>query len=308
MQKKRFWILIGIGVFIVFFFILLSNILSVGKDLREIHPYVEYGFYVLSGVLFYVLILNPLRVILFAPTFQVSALLDDENKRHKIYKDAAKQLLTFDYLTEEDRLLLDTNINNKDELIASLKQIYQTTITKEINQLIMNNSKTVLVSTALSQNGNLDMLSVVAVNLKMIKEIVQLTGFRPSYANLGKLSVNVLVTSIIAEGIEELEISELLPNKISETMTDIPFLKTISSSILGGISNAMLTCRIGVVTRSYLLQDNQLLTKKEIRRLAYKESIKMMPIIIKDGLAVFPKGVASLFTWPFKRSGKNKEE
>ena len=140
----------------------------------------------------------------------------------------------------------------------------------------------------------------------MIKEIVQLSGFRPTYPNLAKLSFNVLVTSIIAEGIEELEVSELLPNKISETLTDIPFLKTISSSIIGGISNGLLTCRVGVVTRSFLFQDNQLLTRKEIRKLAYKESLKMMPIIVRDGLAVFPKGVASLFSWPFKKGAKNK--
>ena len=148
------------------------------------------------------------------------------------------------------------------------------------------------------------MLSVVAVNLKMIKEIVQLSGFRPTYPNLAKLSLNVLVTSLIAEGIEDIEISELLPNKLSETLTDIPFLKTISSSILGGIANGMLTCRVGVVTRSYLFNDNQLLTKKEIRRMAYIESIKMMPIIVKDGLAVFPKGISSIFIKPFKKRAK----
>ncbi len=311
MQKKRFWILIGIGVVLLFGFILLSNIISVGERLRAIHPYIEYGFYGLSVFLVYVLVINPVRVITFAPTFSIDAILDDDKKRFKIYKEAAKTLLKNDYLTDDDKAKLSSGMNNKEELKGALTEVFNTTIKDEINQLIIKNSTTVLVSTALSQNGNLDMLSVVGINLKMIKEIVMLSGFRPTYPNLAKLSLNVLVTSLIAEGLEDLEISELLPNKLSETVTDLPGLKIISSSIMSGIANGMLTCRVGVVTRSYLFNDNQLLTKKQIRRMAYYESIKMMPIIIKDGLAVFPKGVSSIFVKMFNKRAKKakiKEE
>lgn len=305
MEKKRFWYLIGIGVVILFFFIFLSNVMSVGLKLREIHEYVEYGFYGLSVILVYVLLINPLRVILFAPTFSIDALLDD-SKKYRLYKDAAKVLLKNENLTDADKELISESLKDKDKgkLKEALATVFNTTIKDEMNKLIIKNSETVLVSTALSQNGNLDMLSVIAINLKMIKEIVQLSGFRPTYPNLAKLSLNVLVTSIIAEGIEELEVSELLPNKISETMTDLPFIKTISSSIMGGIANGLLTCRVGVVTRTYLFRDNKLLDKKQIRRLAYKESLKMMPVIVAGGLSVFPKGVASLFSKPFKKRAK----
>lgn len=303
MEKKRFWYLIGIGVVILFFFIFISNVISVGEKLRDIHEYIEYGFYGLSALLIYILIINPLRVIMFAPTFSIDALLDD-SKKYRLYKDAAKILLTNDKLTDADKELIRTNMKDKEKLKESLSTVFNTTIKDEMNKVIIKNSETVLVSTALSQNGNLDMLSVIAINLKMIKEIVQLSGFRPTYPNLAKLSLNVLVTSIIAEGIEELEVSELLPNKISETMTDLPFIKTISSSILGGIANGMLTCRVGVVTRTYLFRDNKLLDKKQIRRMAYKESIKMMPVIVAGGLSVFPKGIASLFGKPFKKRAK----
>lgn len=307
MRRKRFWYLIGIGVVIVIFFIFISNVLSVGLKLREIHEYVEYGFYGLSAILMWFLILNPLRVILFAPTFSIDALLDDGKKYH-LYKDAAKVLLTNDYLTEEDKNLIRDNFKDKENLKGALSTVFNTTIKEEMNKLIVKNSETVLVSTALSQNGNLDMLSVIAINLKMIKEIVQLSGFRPTYPNLAKLSLNVLVTSIIAEGLDDLEVSELLPNKISETMTDLPFVKTISSSILSGIANGMLTCRVGVVTRTYLFRDNKLLDKKQIRRMAYKESIKMMPLIVAGGLSVFPKGVAAVFGNPFKKRAKKAEK
>jgi len=306
LKGKKLWILIGIGSFFVIALFVVSNIIEVGERLRGVHQYLEYGFYGLSVILVYVLILNPLRIILFAPTFSVDALMD-EDKRAKIYKDAAKNMMKNTYLTEEDKAMLTETMNDKVELKKSMKTIFNTTIKKEINQLIIKNAKTVLVSTALSQNGNLDMLSTLTINVKMIKEIVTMAGFRPSYPNLGKLSLNVLITSIVAEGIEDLEINELLPSKVGETMTDLPFLKTISSSVLGGISNALLTCRVGVVTRSYLFRDNQLLTRSEIRRMAYLEAVKMMPIIITQGLTFFPKSVVNIFARPFKKRAKNMD-
>ena len=307
MGKKRFWVLIGIGSFIVIFFILLSNVLDVGQKLRDIHPYVEYAFYGLSAILFYVLIVNPIRVIVLSPTFTVDAMLTDDNKRHKIYKDAAQVLLKNDVLTDEDKTLLKNSMNNHQELHAGLKTVFETTLKNEMNEVIVRNAKSVLVTTALSQNGNLDMLSVLAINLKMIKEIVEVSGFRPSYPYLGKLSLNVMVTSLIAEGIEEIDFTEYMPTKIGETLTDIPFLKTISSSVIGGISNSLLTCRVGIITQKYLYNDNQLLDKRTIRRNAYKETVKLMPRIITEGLVAFPKGVANVFSRPFKKAAKKEE-
>lgn len=308
MGKKRFWILIGIGSLIVVFFILLSNVLDVGEKLRNIHVYLEYAFYGISAILFYALILNPIRVIVLSPTFTVDAMLSDEVKKHRIYKDAANVLIKNESLKEEDKELLKNALGNSNDLRQGLQTVFNTTIKDNINKTIVKNSKSVLVTTALSQNGNLDMLSVIIINLKMIKEIVELSGFRPSYPYLAKLSVNVLVTSLIAEGIEEIDVTEYMPTKISETLTDLPFIKTISSSIIGGVANSMLTCRVGVVTQKYLYNDNKLLNKKEIRRMAYKDSFKLMPQIITEGLAVFPKGVASIIARPFKKQAKKNKE
>ncbi len=308
MSKKRFWILIGIGSLVVIFFILLSNVLEVGLRLRNIHEYVEYAFYGLCVILLWVLMINPIRVILLSPTFTVDAMLTDDVKRHRIYKDAANVLLKNDSLKDEDKVLLQSSLNSKDDLHNALQTVFSTTVRENINNAIVKNSKSVLVTTALSQNGNLDMLSVLTINIKMIREIVELSGFRPSYPYLAKLSLNVLVTSLIAEGIEEIDVTEYMPTKISETLTDIPFLKTISGSVIGGIANGMLTCRVGMVTQRYLFNDNKLLDRKQIRRLAYKDSVKLMPTIITEGLSVFPKGVASLFARPFKKQAKKQKK
>lgn len=308
MNNKKFWYLIGIGVVVFFLIILVSNVIEVGLRLREVTPYLEYSFYGLSGILLYVFILNPVRVILLAPTFSVEDIMDDEHKRHSVYKKAAKQLLENPVLTDENREKLKSVLNNRKELKPELANVFKTTIKDEINKVITRNAKTVMVTTALSQNGNLDMISVVGLNLKMIREITELTGFRPTLPKLAKLSLNVLMTALIAEGLDDAEISELLPNKVSEVLTDIPFVKTISNSIMSGAANGLLTCRVGIVTQRYLFTDSDLLDKKEIRRYAIKESLKMMPNIVTAGLASFPKGIYNIVSKPFKKKKPKTEE
>ena len=61
--SKIMWIIMGIGAAFLVGVIFLSSIISVGEKVRQIHPYLEYGFYGISAILIYILILNPVRII-----------------------------------------------------------------------------------------------------------------------------------------------------------------------------------------------------------------------------------------------------
>ena len=96
MDKKRkfFWILIGIGVSVVFFLFLVSNVLDVGIKLRTITPWLEYGFYAISALLVYFLIIHPVCVILFSPTFSIKTVLDKPSRKNcKLTKKMAKTVM-----------------------------------------------------------------------------------------------------------------------------------------------------------------------------------------------------------------------
>ncbi|MFU8785867.1 MAG: DUF697 domain-containing protein [Candidatus Izemoplasmataceae bacterium] len=301
MQKKAFWISILIAILVIFLLVFVSNVISVGERLRSIHLYLEYGFYGLASIVLYVLVINPLRVIFFAPTFSIDV-EGDPKKNARSYKAAAKNLLRSDKINEDDKVLLRNHMNDEVELPKALRAVFNGTIRKEIDKIIIKNSKTVLVTTAISQNGQLDMFSVIFTNIKMVKEIVVACGFRPNYINLAKLSANVAVTAMIAEGLEDINFHEMLPSKVGEAITDLPMVRTATNSIFQGISNGMLTCRIGIVTRKYLFQDNQLMSKTELRMQAYKESFKLMPIVIAEGLYTFPKSIVNFALRPFKKN------
>ena len=54
----------------ILFLILISNIMDVGERLRRINVTVEIAFYVVSALLVYFLIINPLRIYIHH-TFQI---------------------------------------------------------------------------------------------------------------------------------------------------------------------------------------------------------------------------------------------
>lgn len=292
-STKIFWYLVAIGFSLLFVFILLSSILNVGDRLTIIHPYLAYGFYGLSVLLIYFLILRPIHIIFFSPAFSVETTLD--NRNYRLYKRITKKLIASNVLSDEEVELLNNSYSDKDELNEALNKIFKTTIKTKMNEVIRKHAKTVMISTAISQNGRLDFFTVIVVNLKMIKELVVLCGFRPSFKNLSKLSITVITTALIAEGLENLDISQILPTSTVNTIGEIPLARPLLSSVTQGISNGLLTLRIGIVTRKYLFSDAKEITKETIRRTALLEAAKLMPGVVADVFVSLPKRLINLF-------------
>ncbi|MBU1142107.1 MAG: YcjF family protein [Firmicutes bacterium] len=304
MQKrdttKYFWYAIAIGFTLLFILMLLSSVLDVGDRLRAIHPYVEYGFYVLSFLLVYFLIIRPVHIILFSPAFSVETTLDQPSRKNAmVYRKVAKRILTDKDLPEGEVVRLQDALNsNSEDLKLALTHVFSHHTRKKMNQVIKRNAKTVMISTAISQNGRLDFFTVVVVNIKMIKELVVMCGFRPSYKNLSKLTVNVFTTALIAEGLENLDINDVLPTSTLNTLGDIPFIRPMLSSVTQGISNALLTLRIGIVTRKYLFSDSNEISKEKIRHGALLEAAGMLPSVLAEAFMILPRKIANLFKKP----------
>lgn len=296
-KKKVFWCLIAIGVIILFLLMLTSSILNIGERLSAI-KYLDYVFYLLCAILIWFLIINPIRIILFSPSLSIATTLEsDSHRAHKIYKSVTKNILNSNEtsLTEEEKNAL-SSYKNYTELRSALNLAMNGSIKKQINRIIVRNAKTVLLSTAISQNSKLDMYSVVTVNLKMIKDIVTACGFRPNMKNLSKLVVNVASTALIAEGLESLKMEDVLPTQTIQSISNIPLLKPLLSSIAQGIANALLTIRIGLVTRGYLFSDSKTTSKTSIRTEAFKDALILLPVVVGEVIAFFPSKIVKLFT------------
>ena len=66
-KTKIFWISIAIGCLIVFTLMLLSSVINIGERLRKLHVSVEIAFYVLVFLIVFLVIINPIRIILTSP-------------------------------------------------------------------------------------------------------------------------------------------------------------------------------------------------------------------------------------------------
>ena len=289
------------GCLFLFAIILLSSILDVGIKLREtalfgsFGVYVEILFYIIVFAVIFIAIVYPIIKIVKSPSLSIVTTMDPmDSKAISAYKKVSKNIIEANDLKEEDVLLL-TNYKTNEELLMNLQIVFNQSIKQELNKIIIANAKTVMISTAICQSARFDMVTVFGVNLKMIKELVEKCGFRPSMTNLSKLTVNVFSTALIAEGLENLSLEDVLPKSTMNSVSEIPMLGKTIESITQGVANALMTIRIGCVCRRYLFNDGTVITKEEIRKQAYKETLKLIPIVIADTVTFFPKKVVRFF-------------
>lgn len=300
-KTKIFWISIAIGCLIVFTLMLLSSVINIGERLRKLHVSVEIAFYVLVFLIVFLVIINPIRIILTSPSFEICTTLDpDSHKVRSVYRAVARNMAKNQNVDEEHRLLL-TKYKNYDELQMNMTVVFHDCIKKNFNNIIIKKAKTVLISTAICQNARMDMITVFSVNLNMIKNLVTECGFRPNMTNLSKLTINVFSTALIAEGLESISIDDILPNSVNNALGQIPFIKPVMASVTQGIANALLTIRIGCVTRKYLFRDGNIITKEDIRKSAFKDSLILLPMVLYGTLTFIPKKIVHMF------GSKNKE-
>lgn len=303
-RTKVLYYIIAIGCLIIFALILLSSLMDIGEKLRKISLYLEIGFYILVALIVYIAIIHPILVIVKSPSLSIVTTMDKMDHRAvAVYKKVAKEIVKNNDLPQEQVVLL-TKYKESEELLLNLSFVFDKTIKKQLNRIIIHNAKTVMVSTAICQSARFDLMTVFAINLKMIKELVLKCGFRPSMKNLSKLTINVFGTALIAEGLENLSLEDILPKNAMSAITDVPMLGKVLESVAQGAANALLTIRIGCVARRYLFSDGAVVTKEDIRKEAYKETLKILPMVIADTVSFFPKKIVKFFT----RKKENENE
>lgn len=214
---------------------------------------------------------------------------------------------------------------------------------KELNVLGIDNrikewGKTVFMITAMSQNSKFDAIAVLLMNYRLIADIVLASGFRPTKPQMFKLYVKVLTTALITyctsqvftdiDGIAPFDFGDnVSADDTVDTMSDVDididtdmgssgFAGIIESlrkiripgivvgSLVDGCVNALMTLRIGYVTKAYLTEGAGALSgtrnKRKIKRLALKESFKSLPSVMMSGSTAIGKAMADFMSKIFK--------
>ncbi len=207
-----------------------------------------------------------------------------------------------------------------------------------INGRIKEWGKSVFMVTAISQNSKFDTLAVLVMNYKMISDIVIASGFRPTKPQLFKIYVKVLTTALVTYCASQVftDMDSIAPfdflddaNDIDISDADVPDIdldtdgEGIGHTILAnlqnlkipglfvgsaiqGCMNALMTLRIGYVTRAYLQEGSSALSgmknKSNVKRQAIKSAFVAMPSVITSGSAAVGKTVSNLLVKIFKNA------
>lgn len=163
----------------------------------------------------------------------------------------------------------------------------------------------VFLTTAISQNGSLDALAVLAAQSRMVLQIARIYHQRPSVRDLLWLYGNVAMAALLARQIEEMDMTEtirpLVSSVVSSAVGAVPGMEAAATvfvqSVLAGSANAYVTLRVGVIAKRY----SGSLTIPDagaVRKAAFAEAIQMIPAVVNQGA----KTVAGIITAAMKKT------
>ena len=270
-------ILVGAILFTCEFFVI--------EKIYNINVYAGYVAIGIGVILFIVFFVVPVYKIMHSEYFitNVNRTHMKEAQRHnrKTRIKIAEKMIEFNknidgagwYDNDKIASLQSALDNNDDKLLKqSLSEMYSGCIKKTAKKMIKSASAKCGLFTALSQSDALDSGIVVMTNLKLIKDIVFLYGFRPSDAKLAIIYRNVIANTLLAYGISASGIGKAFGKKLADALANIKasgviatiasgvgnLIVGVSDSVIQGIGNAVLTYRLGRQTIKFLNQEYNL--------------------------------------------------
>ena len=286
-------ILIGGVVFLLL--LLLGNILIVGGRLSNLHPAVGWVFYGLmaAGVLW--LVVSPLwEYMNLPPLSSAAAILNEEagTVDYALCRKVARRLCTSEALCAEEQAQISVAEAQGSDLLPLLRAALSGPVKQAMDDRIYRTAKGVMVASVVSQSSSLDALIVAASSIKLIQQLVRLTGYRPSWVQLGKLYVNVFLTALLVEALEDVDVGDFLASL--HTMPAVPGLNFAAQAFLQGMGCTFFVLRIGLITQKYLYQDVKREGTNNIRRRAFMEAAPILKKLIKENVRSFPTEMRTL--------------
>ncbi len=310
---KRNLIVIILTLLTVSIMLIIGNVIVIGEKLTKVTGvwYAEYVLYGLLTMMFFYLLVWPMLRLHLAPEFPVlnietnSYCERNRSELEKLYKSLMSNCY---YLPEKDRKRHQKEMGERLNHVQSLRtsEIYdliQNELNERFNRIdkkIREYGKTVFLVTSLSQNGRLDAIMVIVLNLRMIADIIRSSGYRPTTCQLFRQYVRILCTAffsyIFSEGLSNtkdidiplgeskmedmgIDCVELADADISSIISKIKIPGIATASLLDGLMNTLLTFRVGYVTKAYLKKGAKGIggrNSKKVRREAITESIKTL--------------------------------
>lgn len=169
---------------------------------------------------------------------------------------------------------------------------------EQARRLIHQTAGGVFVSTALIQNGRLDGLVMLGMQLKLIWQLAALYRLRPTPRQITYLYGNVAGAMLLSNQLDDLDFAELaspIVTSVAPSMaTAMPGMQGIGqllvNSIASGSANAFLTLRVGLIAQAYCVPSVEP-SPADVRQSATRQALTMLGAITREQGQKVAKGV-----------------
>lgn len=270
-RSKLHVIIPALALLVFVFFALVGSVVSLGNQLMAASVVLGAVYYAFVGLCVVIGVVYPVVRTLAYPVFGLWRLTEgDERKRQKYAKRLADNLQHRAELPGFDRTELAQVSGWTPQRVADT---YANMLTPVLDQSIKQAVKSSFITTAISQNSAVDMISVLSINIRLVQDEVRACGFRPTLAGMGALYMRVLKTTLIAGGLEEMDYAELISLMGGNGVLQAGGIVMASAGT--GMANAFFTARVGIITKAYLL-DKEQRDIKLLRRTSYGEALRFL--------------------------------
>lgn len=274
-ENRRLWRWIFIIVFGVVTVLVVGCMLSIYNAAYNVHPYFGYAVGILLLILLFLLVGIPTIRIFFLPYYthskkgKNSPLIRFNNAQ--VVKRVSQNLIDYHTNTTQG-YVSEANLKNlalalaggkRTEINSALKHVYDTDVNNKVRSIILKSATKAFCTTAISQNDKIDAMSVLFINIKMIKSILFAYGTRPSMYKLVKIYTQIIISSLVAYGLQNVSVSNILTKFVKATANLVPALGTLIDSAVQGATGAILTMIIGYKAKSYVYKEFKMVEKEE---------------------------------------------
>lgn len=286
-SKYKRYILFALCVALLLLCVVINSVLSIGERLRTLHPAVEWVFYAAVLAVLLLGVVLPAMDIFTAPVFSLRALSTRSGAAKKKWcRRLVENIQNNTDLPQAQKEEMAAALHAGDLSDDLLAQSFIQAFVPQIDAAIVSTAKKVFLVTAISQTALFDTLGSLTANMNLVRKIVQICGFRPTNLQLVRLYTKVLSVAMLAAGLEEINMEELIGMLAGSSVAKLPGL--LMASAAQGAANAFMTLRIGVATKYYLIDLDKEVTRKGLRRKTYKEALPLLKLIVTSTVKSVP--------------------
>lgn len=281
-KLKSYFIGILLLFLALFSLIVLNQTISIYNNLSQVHPLLGLVALVISLVLLGGLIFLHVFVLFRYPKVKKLGANPSQEDLEKFNHERLARL-------QKNKSLKKLGYNFEDKSTDQILSETDLLLKQQAMEVTKKNANSIFLTTAVSQNGALDSLSVLFTLGLMVYQIIEIYENRPDFKRVVYLYSQIASVVLVAGSIEDLDLIEeqlepVLTSLLSSSIVGalpgaVGLANLITNSLVEGSVNALLTLRVGIVATRYLSSSVER-DKKSLRKGAFIEATGLLGNII----------------------------